>query len=133
MIRVCTLDHFQTRFPVIRVPAGSGNASFGPHRARDLLQLKDGGCFSPSVDPLHALHIFGIAGPQVRSRGPLGLELSFYLVLPYVAGFFSLLSHRGVCVLKRGPEKTGEHTNTPWIARDSDRVLEPAAGHTVQQ
>eukprot|EP00752_Nemacystus_decipiens_P011911 g10562.t1 len=46
---------------------GSDNASFGPHRARELLQLEDN-CFSSPVDPLHALHVFGIAGRQMAAR-----------------------------------------------------------------
>lgn len=54
-------------FPVFRTAAGSGKASFGPHKARELLQLTDD-CFSSPVDPLHALHVFGVAGRQVRQE-----------------------------------------------------------------
>lgn len=48
-----------------RIATGSDNASFGPHRAHELLQLKDD-CFASPVDLLHALNVFGIAGRQVR-------------------------------------------------------------------
>ncbi|CAM9954653.1 unnamed protein product [Ectocarpus sp. 12 AP-2014] len=47
--------------------AGCGEGSFGPHKARELLQLKDD-CFSPKIDPLQALYVFGAPGRQIAER-----------------------------------------------------------------
>ena len=46
------------------VIAGGGEGASGPHRAQELLQLTEG-YFSPMVDTLQALRVFGEPGRQV--------------------------------------------------------------------
>ncbi|CAN0150526.1 unnamed protein product [Scytosiphon promiscuus] len=62
--------------------AGSCGACFGPHRARELLQLKEDG-FSPTIDPLQALRVFGSPGRQIAARLDSLRRVSLDLSGPY--------------------------------------------------
>lgn len=77
--------------------AGCGEGSFGPHKARELLQLKDD-CFSPKIDPLQALYVFGAPGRQVRwkslapssNMSTIERTFDFFVLCVWLASSFHL-------------------------------------------